>query len=258
MAFLVMWPTVNHAVADRTGQWSLSRRGAASDTGVVSITSFAYDTLYRPRRDSVEFVDVPELAFLSADGQGAPEGPEFSAAVQALYSVSYAAHFLVKKAFGEAPRVMPLEGLWWVAESQDAGPASAGPGDWLHTPRDEWHWSAMIMQPDPVDEAVVAEAMAQARAKDLAALDRVALRRWTEGLSAQVLHVGPYAAEAASIQRLHRAIEESGHRPRGRHHEIYLGDPRRSAPEHLRTILRQPVEPARPSVQPERIPVEPA
>jgi hypothetical protein len=201
----------------------------------VTTTAFDYAALYKPRRNVVEFVDVPEMAFLRVSGRGAPEGPDFGAAVQALYAVSYAAHFLVKKSRGEAPRVMPLEALWWQGEE----------GGWsVDLDRDAWSWSAMIMQPDPVDGGVVADALAQSRAKNLAALDRVTFERWAEGPSAQLLHVGPYSAEAASIERLHEAIAKSGQQPRGRHHEIYLGDPRRSAPERLRTILRHPVQPA--------------
>jgi hypothetical protein len=99
---------------------------------------------------------------------------------------------------------------------------------------------ALIMQPDPIDAAATAEA---ARKKDLPGLARLAYIRWAEGRCAQLLHIGPYAAEAPSIAALHEAIAEAGYRPRGRHHEIYLGDPRRSAPEKLRTIIRHPVEP---------------
>jgi hypothetical protein len=103
----------------------------------------------------------------------------------------------------------------------------------------------MIMQPDPIDADLLSEALAQARAKKgLPALDRLRHERWTEGRCAQTMHVGPYSAEAPSIERLHQAIAEAGYVPRGRHHEIYLGDPRRSAPDRLRTIIRQPVQPA--------------
>lgn len=100
------------------------------------------------------------------------------------------------------------------------------------------------MQPEPIDGELVAIAQAEAeRKKSSPALGRLRYERWAEGLSAQLLHVGPYADEAPSISRLHAAITDAGYRPRGHHHEIYLGDPRRSAPEKLRTILRQPVEP---------------
>jgi hypothetical protein len=110
--------------------------------------------------------------------------------------------------------------------------------------RDRWHWRAMIVQPSPIDAAVIASAVEDARAKkDLPALDQLRYERWEEGRCAQVLHIGPYADENPSIVRLHEGITAAGYRPRGRHHEIYLGDPRRSAPEKLRTILRHPVEP---------------
>jgi hypothetical protein len=203
----------------------------------MTITAFAVDPLYKPHRGRVEFVEVPELAFLRVSGRGAPEDPGFTAAVQALFSTSYATHFLVRKAFGEAPHVMPLEALWWV-EDGEGGEAAMGEAN-----RERWCWQAMVMQPDPIDAAVVAEALAQGRTKDLPALDQLVFTRWEEGPCAQLLHVGPYAAEAPSLQRLHEAIARNGMKARGRHHEIYLGDPRRSAPERLRTILRQPVEP---------------
>jgi len=109
--------------------------------------------------------------------------------------------------------------------------------------RERWQWRALIAQPDPVDKSAVEQAIEQARAKkDLPALDRLRYERWVEGRCAQVLHVGPYADEGPSIARLHAGIAAAGYRPRGRHHEIYLGDPRRTPPEKLRTILRHPVE----------------
>jgi hypothetical protein len=203
--------------------------------------------LYTVRKGVVDFVDVPEFGFVVVQGGGDPEGAEFAEAVQALYSVSYGAHFLVRKQYGDAPRVMPLEALWWVDDpgEQDIFTAVAlGKADVSDSLRDKWRWQAMIMQPAPVDGRVVAAAIAGARHKDLPALDRLRFQRWAEGRCAQLLHVGAYNAEGPSIMRLHAGIAAAGYRPRGRHHEIYLGDPRRSAPEHLRTILRHPVEPA--------------
>jgi hypothetical protein len=112
------------------------------------------------------------------------------------------------------------------------------------TDRARWHWQAMIMQPPPIDAGMIAGAVAQAREKKPSAgLARLRYQRWAEGRCAQVLHIGRYADEGPSIARLHQAIASAGYRPHGRHHEIYLGDPRRSAPERLRTILRQPVQP---------------
>jgi hypothetical protein len=143
---------------------------------------------------------------------------------------------------------MPLEALWWVdeAEQQDVVAAVArGRATMADSARERWRWQAMIMQPDPIDAAAVARAVEQVRGKrPSAALDRLRFERWAEGRCAQVLHIGPYADEGPTIVRLHEGIAAAGYRPRGHHHEIYLGDPRRSAPEKLRTILRQPVEPA--------------
>jgi hypothetical protein len=205
------------------------------------------DALYKVRRGRVEIVDVPEFGYLVVDGAGPPGGEAFTAAVGALYSVSYGAHFLLKRERGEAPHVMPLEGLWWVEDPRLRAiveSVAAGTGTLNGVDRDRWHWQAMIMQPDPIDKSLVARAIEQARAKNVPALDRLSYRRWREGPSAQLLHIGPYADEAPSVARLHREIAAAGYRPRGRHHEIYLGDPRRSAPEKLRTILRQPIEAA--------------
>ena len=207
----------------------------------------ALDTLHKGRKGRVDIVDVPELAYLVVEGRGDPTAPEFAEAIQALYAVSYGAHFMVKKERGEAPRVMPLEGLWWVDDPRQEDIISAialGTATPADTDRTAWHWRAMIAQPPPVDEAVIAKAREQARAKALPALDRLRFERWREGLCAQTLHVGPYADESPTIVGLHEALTDAGYRPRGRHHEIYLGDPRRSAPERLRTLLRHPIEPA--------------
>jgi hypothetical protein len=190
------------------------------------------EALYEARKGVVAFVDVPELAFVAVEGVGPPGEGEFTRALQALYRVSYGAHFALRKATGTAPRVMPLEALWW----SNAGlPPSDG---------EAMRWKMLIVQLPPLDEAIIDRAIAEAKAKGGdAAVDRVRFERWREGPCAQLLHVGPYAAEAASIATMHDAIAARGWCARGRHHEIYLGDPRRSAPEKLRTILRQPVTP---------------
>jgi len=206
------------------------------------------DGLYSVRRGTVELVDVPELGFVVVDGVGDPAGEAFQDAIQALYSVSYGAHFALKKATGEAPRVMPLEALWWV-EGADAQATmeriAAGEAGMSESDRDQWRWRAMIMQLAPIDAAAIGQAVIGAKAKkDIASLSALRYERWSEGLSAQIMHIGPYATEPASIVALHKAIAEHGSAPRGRHHEIYLGDPRTSAPEKLRTILRQPIQPS--------------
>jgi hypothetical protein len=207
----------------------------------------SYESLLKVGKGAVDIVDVPEFGFVAVTGTGEPGGAEFTAAVQALYSVSYGAHFALKKLTGEAPRVMPLEGLWWVDDSaqQDIVAAVArGEATMADSERGSWRWKTMIMQPEPIGAELIAAAAAEAAGKkDLPGLARLRYIRWAEGRCAQLLHIGPYAAEAPSIVRLHDAIAAAGYRPRGRHHEIYLGDPRRSAPEKLRTIIRHPVEP---------------
>jgi hypothetical protein len=214
----------------------------------MTVTAISFESLLKVRVGAVDIVDVPEFGFAVVTGGGAPGGPEFTQALQALYSVSYTAHFLVKKHYGEAPRVMPLEALWWMDDlvQQDIVMAVAlGQATMTDTDRDRWRWQAMIMQPAPIDGEVIAAALAQAREKKPSpGLDQLTYQRWAEGRCAQLMHVGPYADEGPSLVRLHGAITAAGYRPRGRHHEIYLGDPRRSAPERLRTILRHPVEPA--------------
>ena len=184
-----------------------------------------------PRKPTA--VEVPELAFLMVDGHGDPNtSAQYRDAVSALFSVSYAARFALKRAGVIDYGVMPLEGLWWVPDM-----ATFSTED-----KSEWDWTMMIMQPDEVTEAVLAEAKANAAAKrSLQALERLRLERFAEGLAAQVLHVGPYSAEGPTITALHEFISERGRELAGKHHEIYLGDPARSAPDTLKTIIRQPM-----------------
>lgn len=184
-----------------------------------------------PRKPTA--VEVPEMAFLMVDGHGDPNtSAQYRDAVSALFSVSYAARFALKRAGVIDYGVMPLEGLWWVPDM-----ATFSTED-----KSEWDWTMMIMQPDEVTEAVLAEAKANAAAKrSLHAIDRLRLERFAEGLAAQVLHVGPYSAEGPTITALHEFISEQGRELAGKHHEIYLGDPARSAPDTLKTIIRQPM-----------------
>ena len=204
------------------------------------------DALYGVRKGTVDFVDVPELGFLVMDGVGDPGAEAFADAIAALYSVSYGVHFALKKATGDAPRVMALEALWWV-EGADAQATmeriAAGQASMKDSDREKWRWQAMIMQLAPIDATMIANAITEATAKKgIASLSALRYERWAEGPCAQIMHVGPYATEPVSIVALHTAIADHGATPRGRHHEIYLGDPRTCAPEKLRTILRQPMQ----------------
>ena len=191
--------------------------------------------LYRARTEPA-VVDVPEMSFLMIDGRGSPtESPDYMEAIEALYGVAYTLKFMIKHSPGGLDyTVMPLETLWWTPD--DTPFHSADPA--------EWRWTAMIMQPDLVTGAMVREAASAAqRKRELPALPKLRLERFYEGPSAQVLHVGPYEKEKATIERLMAFIGSVGDVPAGRHHEIYLSDPNRTAPERLRTIIRQPIAP---------------
>ena len=201
--------------------------------------------LFDPVANEVRFIDVPEMSFLVVDGEGEPSTPpeqdgSFQQALQALYALSYGLRFGLK-AEGIEFTVAPLEALWWTDDGPGVVPTSS-------TVSRTWHWRALIWQPDLATPELVerfrieAERKAAAKKEPRPGLARVRLERWREGPSAQVLHIGPYDAEEPTIARLHEAIGARGLRLRGRHHEIYLGDPRRTAPSRLRTILRQPVE----------------
>jgi hypothetical protein len=201
--------------------------------------------LYAARKDIVDFIDVPELAYVMVDGEGSPTGVLFQEAVASLYTVSYTMHFGVRRTNGAATRVMPLEARWWVdapAASDDASGPPAPTDAWAGADADRWRWTAMIMQPEPINRAHYVAAVDQLRAKEPAVrVERTRFERWREGRSAQILHVGPYSNEQTTVRTLHAAIADAGARPCGHLHEIYLGDPRRSAPDGLRTILRQPI-----------------
>jgi hypothetical protein len=191
--------------------------------------------LYNPSAQEFVVVDVPSMNFLMIDGQGNPNtSPEYHEAVQALYSVAYAIKFAVKKTLGIDYPVMPLEGLWWADEMRTFSTER----------KDDWRWTMMIMQPDPVTCGQVESAMAQAsKKKELPALPRLRLEPYHEGLSVQVLHIGPYEKEAPTLARLHNDfIPANGYVTAGKHHEIYLSDPNRVPPEKWKTVLRQPVQ----------------
>ena len=185
-----------------------------------------------------KLVDVPAFPLLMIDGHGDPNvSAQYAQAIEALYSVSYTLKFALKRGPRQLDyRVMPLEGLWWVPDMTQFSLVR----------KSDWDWTMMIRQPDEVDEDLLGDAVRTASAKkDLPALPLLRLERFTEGLAAQIMHIGPYAAEGPTIQQLHTFIAEQGYERAGKHHEIYLGDPRRSAPEKLKTVVRQPV--ARPA-----------
>lgn len=188
--------------------------------------------LYNPPSKEVVAVEIPSLNFLMIDGIGNPNtSPEYSMAVEALYSLAYNIKFTLKKQEVMNYTVAPLEGLWWADDMAAFSVAD----------KDVWKWTMMIMQPDEVSQGIFQQAVADVRKKKaLTNLDLVRLESFTEGKAAQIMHIGPYSAEGPIIQKVHAFIAENQYKLAGKHHEIYLGDPRKSDPAKLRTIIRQP------------------
>ena len=195
------------------------------------------DSMYRAPRGDPELVRVPPMQFLMIDGAGDPNtSPAYRDAIAALYSVSYGLRFAVKRETGVADRVGPLEGLWWAADMSE----------FAANRQTAWEWTMMIAQPAAVTDArlVAAQLDLRRKRKDVAGLEKLRLEPFDEGLCAQVLHVGPFSTEGPAIERLHGFIHDLGYTFDGRtqkHHEIYLSDPRRSAPATWKTIIRQPI-----------------
>ncbi|MFF2275692.1 GyrI-like domain-containing protein [Agromyces sp. NPDC058126] len=187
---------------------------------------------YTAAHGRFDLVEVPPLRYAMVDGEGDPNTvPEYAAAVEALYAVSYAAKFQSKRELELDYAVGPLEGLW----------SADDPSTFVTREKSAWSWTMMIWQPDwltpEVQEAAIAKALAKAPA-----VARLRFETLDEGLCVQTLHRGAYDDEGPTLARLHdEFMPAEGLRFNGRHHEVYFGDPRRSAPEKLRTILRQPV-----------------
>jgi len=192
--------------------------------------------LYFPPSKEPVAVKVPKMNFLMVDGKGDPNSSkDFQEAIGALYSLAYTMKFMLKL----GPKkinfvVMPLEALWWADDMKDFMTANKG----------AWKWTAMIMQPSHVTRDLLAKAKEEIvrKKKDVPGLAKVRLEALEEGLSAQIMHIGPYNAERPTIEKLHKFIAENGHKPSGKHHEIYMSDPRRSKPEKLKTVIRQPMK----------------
>lgn len=198
----------------------------------------AHRALYAPPSKDFTVVDVPALQYLAVDGHGDPNtAPEYTNAVEALYGIAYSVKFASKKTLGRDFVVGPLEGLWRADD----------PTVFLTREKAKWDWTMMINQPDWVTEEMVREAAESvAKKKDNPALAEVRLRTLTEGTSVQILHLGSYDDETPTLHRLHDEYLPAHELTfNGDHHEIYLSDPRRTAPDKLKTVLRQPVKPLR-------------
>ncbi len=192
--------------------------------------------LYNPSPKTVSEVVVPPMNFIKMDGAGDPNQPGvLSEVLGTLYALSYTLKFACKKSSGLDYAVMPAEGLWWVDGEPE--PAFDILGD-----RTRWRWTLMVGQPDAVTPPMFAAAVEAVRAKkNPVNLDAARFEAYEEGLVAQVMHLGPYSEEQPTIERLHAFIHDSGRKLTGLHHEVYLNDPTRTAPDKLRTIIRQPM-----------------
>ena len=200
--------------------------------------------LYQPSAKKVEIVTVPRLQFALIDGaiergQAPGTSPGFQEATQTLYSISYTLKFMLKKRKTNAVDypVMALEGLWWVED-----------GMFDISVKDNWFYTLMILQPDVITQDVFAEGLAEVKKKkgDQPAFSKLRLTDFEEGVCVQTMHIGPYATEPATVERMRAYALENGYRdrvgPNGKHHEIYLGDPRKADPAKLKTVLRHPLE----------------
>lgn len=190
--------------------------------------------LYQASAKAVVEVDVPTMNYLMIDGEGDPNtSPAYAAAVEALFTVSYTAKFILKKGSTAIDyAVMPLEGLWW---ADDMSKFSTDD-------KSNWKWTAMIMQPSFVSREIIDRAIAEViEKKNPAAISKLRFAPFTEGRCAQVLHIGPFSEEGPTIAKVHEYIEARGKRI-GKHHEIYLSDIRKAAPAKWKTIVRQPMQ----------------
>jgi len=198
-----------------------------------------YRSLYYPTADVVKMVDVPPMQFITVDGHGNPKNSkQFQDGLEALYALAFAVKMLFKKM--EPPDgyydyiVPPLEGLWWVADLEK----------FTRARKSEWQWKLMIRQPEFVSESLIRELLAEIIAKkDNPSLRHIKHEIFHEGLSVQILHIGPYREESKTITKINEFNQTQGLVINGKHHEIYLGDPRRSEPDKLKTVIRYPVKP---------------
>jgi hypothetical protein len=194
-----------------------------------------YKTLFKPSAGEAQMVEVPAFKYIMVDGEGNPNtSPEFGEKIQALYGLSYTVKFMMKKD-ADAPfdfTVAPLSGLW---HADDMSVFCEGKYD-------QWKWTLMILQPDRLTTELFKEAVdTLVKKKNTPFIRDAYLKIYEEGLCAQIMHIGPYSDEAPTIRKLHDFFLENGYTYNGRHHEIYLSDPRRTSPEKLQTILRQPI-----------------
>ena len=190
--------------------------------------------LYKPSAKKVEIVEVPQMNFLMIDGEGDPNTSQsFQDAIDVLYPLSYAIKFMIKRGeIGIDYGVLPLEGLWWADDMSSFSIEN----------KDNWKWTLMIMQPELITKETVEKATEEVRKKkNPFALPLVRFESFKEGKAAQIMHIGPFSEEGPTVEKVYSFIEDNGSQRLGKHHEIYLSDIRRAAPEKWKTIIRQPM-----------------
>ena len=200
-----------------------------------------YKELYRPSVKKESMVNVPKMNYLMIDGQGDPNNSiEFENALESLYGLSYTLKFMYKNK--EKPKgyfeyvVPPLEGLWWIKEGV--------PKDLLllQQSKEDWRWTLMIMIPDFYTPDIIKEAKEILKnKKNPASLSKLYVQSLEEGLCVQIMYIGSYSDEMPTIEKMHKFAADNGYKLRDKHHEIYLSDPRKTAPEKLKTVLRHPI-----------------
>lgn len=192
-----------------------------------------YKDLYNPSKKDFSIIEVPSLQYIMIDGKGDPNtSGAYQQVIETLYGLSYTLKFGLKKSKELDYTVMGLEGLWWAADMNT----------FSMDHKDEWEWTMMMMQPDFITLDLFESARKELKGKGKGPLaDQARLERFDEGLCAQIMYIGAYDDEPPTIARMHEFIAVNGYKLTGRHHEIYMSDARRVAPEKNRTILRQPI-----------------
>jgi hypothetical protein len=191
---------------------------------------------YSPSVKQPQIITIPPLNYLMIDGHGDPNtDPSYATSVSALYTLAYTLKFGLKGTGTPDFKVFPLQGLWWAADMNT----------FLTGEKSAWDWTMMIGQPEWITGENIDKAKEKAAVKvEKSVLAKVRFETYDEGLVVQLMHIGPYSAEGPNIARMHAFAREQGYDLSGKHHEIYLGNPQRTAPEKLKTIIRQPIRKA--------------
>lgn len=219
----------------------MSDKNKSINTGGIPVLDFKkeYKSLFSPSAKEPEMVNVPAFKYIMVDGEGYPGTQEsFGEKIAVLYGLAYTIRFALKKAVDDPLifKVPPFSGLYCADD----------PEAFLDENRKhEWKWTLAMMLPDRVTDEVLEEARAELiKKKNPPYANDVYFKIYEEGLCAQIMHIGPYSEEEPTIKKLHDFFMEKGYTFNGRHNEIYIGDPRKSKPEKLKTIIRQPVKKA--------------